>query len=75
LSDLVRSTFILSLQLAVGILLGLRWQSGLTGLLAAVAVALAFGYACSWLMAYIGLTVRNSEAIQAAIYMVVFPMT
>ncbi len=47
----------------LGILLGLRWQSGLTGLLAAVAVALAFGYACSWLMAYIGLTVRNSEAI------------
>jgi len=75
LSDLVRSTFILSLQLAVGILLGFRWQNGLTGLLAAMAVALAFGYACSWLMAYIGLTVHNSEAIQAAIYMVVFPVT
>jgi ABC transporter DrrB family efflux protein len=75
LSDLVRSTFILSLQLAVGILLGFRWQNGLTGLLAAIAVALAFGYACSWLMAYIGLTIRNSEAIQAAIYLVVFPMT
>jgi ABC-type multidrug transport system permease subunit len=26
-------------------------------------------------MAYIGLTIRNSEAIQAAIYLVVFPMT
>jgi ABC transporter DrrB family efflux protein len=75
LSDLVRSTFILGLQLAVGIALGFRWQNGLSGLLAAMAVALAFGYACSWLMAYIGLTVRNSEAIQAAIYMVVFPMT
>jgi ABC transporter DrrB family efflux protein len=75
LSDLVRSAFILSLQLAVGILLGFRWQNGLAGLLAAMAVALAFGYACSWLMAYIGLMIRNSEAIQAAIYMVVFPMT
>ena len=75
LSDLVRSTFILSLQLAVGIVLGFRWQNGLTGLLAALAVALAFGYACSWLMAYIGLTIRNSEAIQAAVYIVVFPIT
>jgi ABC transporter DrrB family efflux protein len=75
LSDLVRSTFILGLQLAVGIALGFRWQNGLSGLLAAMAVALAFGFACSWLMAYIGLTVRNSEAIQAAIYIVVFPMT
>jgi hypothetical protein len=53
LPDLVRSTFILSLQLAVGILLGFRCHNGITGLLAAMAVALAFGYACSWLMAYI----------------------
>jgi ABC-type multidrug transport system permease subunit len=75
LPDLVRSTFILSLQLAVGILLGFRCHNGITGLLAAMAVALAFGYACSWLMAYIGLIIRNSEAIQAAIYMVVIPMT
>jgi ABC transporter DrrB family efflux protein len=75
LSDLVRSAFILSLQLTVGILLGFRWQNGVAGLLAAMAVALAFGYACSWLMAYLGLIIRNSEAIQAAIYMVVFPMT
>ncbi|WP_158647098.1 ABC transporter permease [Actinoplanes sp. ATCC 53533] len=75
LSDLVRSAFILSLQLTVGILLGFRWHNGIAGLLAAMAVALAFGYACSWLMAYLGLIIRNSEAIQAAIYLVVFPMT
>jgi ABC transporter DrrB family efflux protein len=75
LADLVRNTFILGLQLTVGVLLGFRWQNGTGGLLAALAVALAFGYACSWLMAYLGLTIRNSEAIQAAIYMVVFPMT
>jgi ABC transporter DrrB family efflux protein len=75
LSDLIRSTFILTLQLAVGVVLGFWWQNGLGGLLAAIGVALAFGYACSWLMAYLGLTIRNSEAIQAAIYMVVFPMT
>jgi oleandomycin transport system permease protein len=33
LPDLVRSTFILSLQLAVGILLGFRCHNGITGLL------------------------------------------
>jgi ABC-type multidrug transport system permease subunit len=44
-------------------------------MLTGIGVALAFGYACSWLMAYPGFTIRNSEAIQAAIYMVVFPMT
>jgi ABC transporter DrrB family efflux protein len=75
LSDLIRNSFILTLQLAVGVLLGFRWHNGIAGMLTAIGVALAFGYACSWLMAYIGLTIKNSEAIQAAIYMVVFPMT
>jgi ABC transporter DrrB family efflux protein len=75
LSDLLRSTFILSLQLAVGVLLGFRWQNGVGGMLAGMGVALVFGYACSWLMAFIGLAISNSEAIQAAIYMVVFPIT
>jgi ABC transporter DrrB family efflux protein len=75
LSDLLRNTFILGLQLAVGVALGFRWHNGLDGMLAAVGVALAFGFACSWLMAYLGLTIRNTEAIQAAIYLVVFPMT
>jgi ABC transporter DrrB family efflux protein len=75
LADLLRNTFILGLQLAVGVALGFRWQNGLGGMLAAIGVALAFGFACSWLMAYLGLTIRNSEAIQAAIYLVVFPMT
>ena len=74
-SDLIRNAFILGLQLAVGVLLGFRWHNGLGGMLSAMGVALAFGYACSWLMAYLGLTIRNTEAIQAAIYLVVFPLT
>lgn len=75
MSDLIRNTAILALQLAVGIALGFRWHNGIAGMLSALGVALAFGYACSWLMAYIGLAIRNSEAIQAAIYLVVFPIT
>jgi ABC transporter DrrB family efflux protein len=75
MSDLIRNTIILGLQLAVGVLLGFRWQHGAANMFAAIGVALAFGYACSWLMAYLGLTIRNSEAIQAAVYLVVFPIT
>lgn len=75
LADLTRSTAIMLLQLGVGILLGFRWQTGLAGVLAGLGLALAFGHACSWVMATVGLAVRNTEAIQAAAYLVVFPLT
>lgn len=73
-ADVARSGVILLLQLAVGLLLGFRPQSVL-GLVAALGLALAFGYACSWIMATIGLAARNTEAIQATVYSVVFPLT
>jgi ABC transporter DrrB family efflux protein len=75
LADLARNAFILTLQLGVGIALGFRWQTTSWHLLGAISVALAFGFACMWIMATIGLAIRNAEAIQAAVYMVVFPLT
>jgi ABC transporter DrrB family efflux protein len=74
LSDLTRSTVTLTLMLAVGLAIGFRPQTGSLGLLAAVAVGLLFGYAWSWVMALLGLLVRSAEAVQAAVYLVVFPL-
>ena len=74
LSDLVRLGLTLTLMLAVGLAIGFRPQTSLLGLLGALTVALAFGYAWSWVMALMGLMVRSTEAVQAAVYMVVFPL-
>ena len=74
LSDLVRSALTLTLMVAVGFGIGFRSQTGLGGLLAALGVGLAFGYAWSWVMALLGLLVRSAEAVQAAVYLVVFPL-
>jgi ABC transporter DrrB family efflux protein len=74
LSDLVRSTLTLTLMVAVGFGIGFRSQTGFGGLLAALAVGLVFGYAWSWVMALLGLLVRSAEAVQAAVYLVVFPL-
>jgi ABC transporter DrrB family efflux protein len=73
-SDLVRSAATLVLMLAVGVAIGFRWQTDLLGLIAGLAVALTFGYALSWVMAFLGLVVQSAEAVQAAVYMVVFPL-
>jgi ABC transporter DrrB family efflux protein len=74
LSDLVRLALTLTLMLAVGYGIGFRPQTGLGGLLSALAVGLLFGYAWSWVMALLGLAVRSAEAVQAATYLVVFPL-
>src|SRR5690348_11219862 len=74
LSDLCRSAATLALLALVGFVIGFRWQTDLAGLLGGVGVALAFGYAWSWVMAVVGLVVRTAEAVQAAVYVVVFPL-
>jgi ABC transporter DrrB family efflux protein len=73
-SDLLRSALTLTLMLAVGTAIGFRVQTNLAGLLGAVGIALLFGYAWSWAMAVIALSVRTAEAVQAAVYMGVFPL-
>jgi ABC transporter DrrB family efflux protein len=74
LSDLVRLALTLTLMLAVGYGIGFRPQTSIGGLLGALAVGLLFGYAWSWAMALLGLAVRTAEAVQAAVYLVVFPL-
>jgi ABC transporter DrrB family efflux protein len=74
LSDLLRSAVTLTLMVAVGYGIGFRPQTGTGGLLAALAVGLLFGYAWSWVMALVGLLMRTAEAVQAATYLVVFPL-
>jgi ABC transporter DrrB family efflux protein len=74
LADLARSAVTLMLMVAVGFGIGFRPQTGLLRLLGGLAVGLAFGYAWSWVMALLGLLVRTAEAVQAAVFMVVFPL-
>ncbi|GAA0741013.1 ABC transporter permease [Dactylosporangium roseum] len=74
LSDLCRSAATLVLMSGVGFLLGFRWQTSVLGLAAGIGVALLFGFAWSWVMAVAGLLVRTAEAVQGAVYMVVFPL-
>jgi ABC transporter DrrB family efflux protein len=74
LSDLCRSAATLVLMSGVGFLLGFRWQTSVLGLAGGIGVALLFGFAWSWVMAVAGLLVRTAEAVQAAVYTVVFPL-
>ena len=67
LADLIRNALVIGLMIALGYALGFRPQTSFAPLVGALLVALAFAYALSWVMASIGLGVKNSEAAQSAL--------
>lgn len=73
LADLIRNTFVLSLMLIVGFVLGYRYQTSFLQFIGGVAIVLLFSYALSWVMAAIGLKVASPEAAQTAVFLPVFP--
>ena len=74
LSDLIRNGFVITLMMSVGFLIGFRWQTDPFRMLAGMLVAMVFAYALSWVMAAIGLAVKNPEAAQSAVFLPVFPL-
>lgn len=74
ISDTVRNVCVVSLMAGVGALIGFRFQHGWAYGLAALALAVLFGFAFSWVAAVIGLTVKNSETAQVAGFIWVFPL-
>ncbi|MFL5782841.1 MAG: ABC transporter permease, partial [Thermoleophilaceae bacterium] len=73
-ADLVRNVLIIGLMTAVGYLIGFNFQAGLLNALACVGIVSAFGFALSWIFAFLALTVRGAEAAQSAGFVVTFPL-
>jgi ABC transporter DrrB family efflux protein len=73
-ADLVRNVLIIGLMIVVGYAIGFRFHAGLLDALACVAVVSAFGFALSWIFAFVALTVRGAEAAQSAGFVVIFPL-
>lgn len=72
LADLVRGFAVVVIMTVVGLIIGFRPQ--FWGLLGAIAVVVAFGFAMSWIYALVGLSAPTSETAQAASFVVTFPL-
>jgi ABC transporter DrrB family efflux protein len=73
-ADLVRNVLIIGLMVVVGYLVGFRFHAGVIPALASVALVAAFGFALSWIFAFVALTVRGAEAAQSAGFVLLFPL-
>jgi ABC-2 type transport system permease protein/oleandomycin transport system permease protein len=74
LSDTLRNVVVAGIIIGVGSLLGFRFQNGFWAAISMVALILAFGFAFSWVMAYIGMTVKDTETAQVAGFPLIFPL-
>jgi ABC transporter DrrB family efflux protein len=74
ISDALRSLVAVGLVLATGFAVGFRVHSGVLPVLAAVTIAVAMGFAFSWVGALIGLTAKNGEAAQTGGLLVAIPL-
>lgn len=72
-ADLLRGIFVMALMLVIAFLIGFRWQTSWLEFLAGFGIIMLFTFALSWVMATIGLLVRNPEAAQTAVFLPTFP--
>jgi ABC transporter DrrB family efflux protein len=74
-SDLLNNVLVLVIMSITGLIVGWRIRGGVVDAIAAYLLLLAFAYAISWVMAYIGLVVPTPEVVNNAAFMVIFPLT
>lgn len=75
LADSTRNVLIVLVMLAIGFLVGFRTHTNAAMVIAGIGVMVLFGFALSWLMALVGLSVTNGEAAQAAAFPLLAPLT
>jgi ABC-2 type transport system permease protein/oleandomycin transport system permease protein len=66
LADFCRTAVVVAVVLAVGSLVGFRFANGALAGAAAIGLVLVFAYAYSWLLAVLGLAVKDPETAQLA---------
>ena len=72
-ADTVSVAFQTVLMLIVALLIGYRLHEGGLEALLAFGLIVAVGYAVTWIAAFAGLALKTIEAVQAALFTIVFP--
>ncbi|MEX2101244.1 MAG: ABC transporter permease [Actinomycetota bacterium] len=73
-ADLGKNLMLVLLVIGVGYLVGFSFEEGLLSALGVIALVLAVSFTFSWISATVGLALKEVEAVQAAIFTVIFPI-
>ncbi|QWT23644.1 ABC transporter permease [Subtercola sp. PAMC28395] len=73
--DLIINSISMVVMMTTGFIVGWRVRSSFFEAVAAVGLLLLFAYALSWLMAFVGMSVRSPEIINNVSFLILFPLT
>ncbi|QZN84407.1 ABC transporter permease [Cellulomonas sp. C5510] len=74
-SDVVNNVIVLVVMGLTGLVVGWRIRSSWIDALAGFGLLLAFAYAISWIMAWVGMLVPSPEVVNNASFIIIFPLT
>jgi ABC-2 type transport system permease protein len=75
LGDSVRYVVAGTVIIVLGLILGYRPDAGVPGVIAALALVVAFAFGLSWCFTTLGLVMRSPNAVMNAGFMAIFPLT
>jgi ABC transporter DrrB family efflux protein len=75
LADIGTNALSLAIMVVVGLLAGFSFDAPTSHIAAGVGLMLLFGYAFSWVFAFVGLVSSSPESSQAFGFIIIFPLT
>jgi ABC-2 type transport system permease protein/oleandomycin transport system permease protein len=75
LSDVATNSLSITVLTVTGVIIGFSFSAPFLHIIAGVALLLLFGYAFSWVFAFLGLIVSTPEAANSLGFIAVFPLT
>ncbi|HEY4779130.1 MAG TPA: ABC transporter permease [Solirubrobacterales bacterium] len=75
LADVGTNSISIAVMLVVGTIAGFSFGAPFLHIVAGILLLLLFGYAFSWVFAFVGLTSSSPEAAQSLGFIVIFPLT
>ncbi len=74
-ADIVTNALSASILIVTGLLIGFSFHAGFLDAVAGFGLLLLFGYAFSWVFAFVGMLVSSPEAANSVGFIAVFPLT
>jgi ABC transporter DrrB family efflux protein len=75
LADVFTNTLSIAVLVTTGLIIGFTFDASLLEILGGVGLLLLFGYAFSWVFAFLGMLVSSVESANALGFTIVFPIT